>query len=215
MATAISTLVPDVRTHIPEIPSFVAQRQLLRSIREFCEETRGWRSSITLTTTANAATISLAALIPTTTELVDVISLKKTEGGAPVVPRTYVWLDENRTNWRSETGTTAMYYVLDTNNTLRLIPTPSATGTTYYARVAVKPTLSATSLDDVLVNKFREAFIHGALGLMFMIPRKPWSDTQMAAFHTGMFNAAMVSAKAEATDEFQTGIVRKVKYGGL
>lgn len=216
MATAISTLTPDVRVYIPEVPSFVVQRHLLRSVREFCEETRAWRVSGTLSTVAGTATISLSSLLPTTTELVDIISMKNSQGGAPLVPRTFKWLDENITNWRSDSNDTANYYVLESNNTIRLTPTPASTVSgAYYTRIAVKPTISATTLDDVLVNKFRETIISGALGLLLMIPRKPWTDAKMAAYHTAKFESAMAAAKTEAAEEFQTGIPRKVKYGGL
>lgn len=212
MATALSTLVPDIRTHIPELPSFVADRELLRAAREFCEETRAWRANINVTTVASTATYTLS--VPTNTELVDVISMKKSDGSTPVVPRTFKWLDENLADWRTTTSDTANYYVLESNNVVRLVYTPAA-AVTYNTRIAVKPTLSATTLDDVLVNKYREPLISGALGLLFMIPRKPWSDTNLAAFHTGMFNMAKAGARTEAAEEFQTGIPRKVKYGGL
>jgi hypothetical protein len=142
--------------------------------------------------------------------------MKNSSGGAPVVPRTFSWLDENLSDWRSQTSDLANYYVLDGNNTIRLVPTPTTTTANLYSvRVAVKPTLAAITLDDVLVNKYRESLISGALGLLFMLPRKPWTDTRMAGFHTASFEGAMPPARAEAADEFQTGVPRKVKYGGL
>lgn len=213
---AISTLTPDIRTYIPELPGFVVQRHVIRAVREFCEETRAWRTNINLTTTANVSTINLASLLPINTELVDVISMKNSGGGAPVVPRTYAWLDENTSDWRGETNDLANYYVLNGNNTLQLIPTPATTSSNLYnTRVAVKPTLDAATLDDVLLNKYRETIISGTLGLLFMIPRKTWTDLQMAAYHSGRFNEDMKQARSEAADEFQTGVPRKVKYGGL
>jgi len=211
---AVSDLVSDIRTYIPEIPSFIAQRYVLRTIRDFCEQTRAWRKNVSLATVANTATVTVTSLLPTTTELVDVISIKNSAGGAPLVPRTYMWLDENMSAWRTQTSTAAQYYVRESNSAIRLIPTP-ASAVTYNARFAVKPLLTATVIDDILVNKFREVFISGAVGMLLMIPRKPWTDLQTAAAHSGIYGAGLVSAKAEATDEYQTGVVRKVKYGGL
>lgn len=215
MAVALSTLVPDVRAHIPEVPSFIVQRDLIRATREFCERTRAWRVSVSMVTIASSSTISLTSYLPSNTELVDIISMKNSAGGAPVVPRTIVWLDENLSQWRTNnTSTTASYYVRESNTTIRLIPTPASVAT-YNVRMAVKPLLTATTIDDILVNKFRETFISGALSFLFMIPRKPWTDMNAASIHAARFESGMTEAKAEATDEFQTGIVRTVKYGGL
>ena len=215
MAVALSTLVPDLRTDIPEIPSFIAQRYLLRIIRDFCEQTRAWRVSGSITTVANVATVSITGVLPNVnSELVDVISIKNSSGGEPLVPRTIVWLDENLSAWRLDSSTAANYYVRDSNINLRLVPMPASTAI-YNIRIAVKPTLSATTLDDTLANKFREVFISGALSMILTIPRKPWTDLQTAGVHAGRYERGMVDAKAEATDEFQTGIIRKVKYGGL
>jgi len=214
--TALSVLVPDVRVEVPDIPSFVAERQLLRAAREFCEETRAWRVNVQISVTATVATRNIASLLPTNTELVDVVSIKNTGGGRPVTPTTFAWLDTNHANWRSDTDLNAQYYVLDGNNAIRFVPTPSTTTAALYnARLAVKPTLSASSISDVLGNKYDEVLVHGALSKLFLIPRKPWTDANLAQFHMGLFRASFAPARTEAAEEFQTGIPRKVKYGGL
>jgi hypothetical protein len=147
---------------------------------------------------------------------VDVISLKNTDGGTPVKPRTQAWLDKNLSDWRNEENDLASYYMLDSNNTLRLTPTPASTvAAQYYARVAVKPLLTATTVDDVVLNKYDELLIHGALGRLYALPRKPWTDLQLASYHTAQFTLGIPAARTEAAEEFQTGIPRKVKYGGL
>lgn len=213
---ALTTLVPDVRSEIPDIPSFVAERQLLRAARVFCQETRAWRVNIEVSVTQTVAKVVLTSLLPTGTELVDIVSLKNTAGGEPVVPRTFSWLDENLTDWRSDTGPNANYYVLDGNNTMRLVPTPSATTAYLYdARIAVKPLRTAAALDDVLLNKYDEYLIHGALGYLYFMPRKPWTDLNQGQYHQAAFMNSWAQARAEAADEFQVGVPRKVKYGGL
>ena len=212
----LSVLVPDVRMEVPEVPSFVAQRQLLRAMREFCEFTRAWRVNVSVGVTKNVATVNLTSLLPGGTELVDIISMKNADGGAPPEPRTYRWLVKNISDWRSESEPDANYYVLDGNNTVRFMPTPSATTAgKYTARVSVKPLLTATTINDVLVNKYSELFIHGALAYLYAVPRKPWTDASLAQYHDLRFRDGLPSARAEAADEFQTGIPRKVKYGGL
>lgn len=213
---ALTTLVPDVRAAIPELPSFIAERQILRAARIFCEDSRAWRVNITVSVTANVATVNLTSLLPANTELVDIISVKNEAGGQPIQPRTYAWLDENTSDWRGETNVNANWYVLDGNNTIRFVPVPAVTTASLYdVRVAVKPKLSATVLDDVILNKYDETLINGALGRLYLIPRKPWTDASLAQFHEGMFRSAIPAARSEAADEFQTGVRRKVKYGGI
>jgi hypothetical protein len=216
MAT-LASLIPDVQVEIPEIPAFVANRQILRALRDFCEQTRAWRTDIQISTTASTATVDLTALLPTASELVDVITVKNVIGGAPVEPTTQARLDKEHALWRSEEALDAQWYVLDSNNTLRLVFTPSTTvANQYNARVAVKPLLAtATTVDDIIANKYDELLVHGALARLYAIPRKPWTDNNLASFHIGMFNAGIPAARTAAADEHQTGVGRKIKYGGL
>lgn len=212
----LTALVPDVRVEIPEAASFVAERQLLRAAREFLEESRAWRANIQISTVGGTSTVDLSAILPLDTELVDIVSIKNVDGSAPLTPRTFIWMDKNQADWRTETSLNAQWYVLELNNIIRLVPTPSTSiAGQYNLRVAVKPTLTAAVIDDVVVNKYDEVLIHGALSKLYVMPRKPWTDNNLAAFHMNAFRAAFAPARTEAAEEFQTGIPRKVKYGGL
>ena len=142
--------------------------------------------------------------------------MKNSSGGQPVLPTTIAWLDENTSDWRNQEALDANWYVLEDNNILRFVYTPSTTiANKYYARVAVKPTLSATAVDDRVLNKYDETLVDGALGRLLAMPRKPWTDYQLAEYHFVQFESEKSSARSKATDEYQTGVARKVKYGGL
>jgi hypothetical protein len=215
---AFSVLTPDIRVEIPEIPAFVAERQLLRALREFAEETRAWRVNIQVGVIASTATVDITSLLPTGSEVVDIISMKDSvTGGRPVSPTTFVRLDKEHPLWRDEEALNAQGYVLDGNNTLRFVFTPSTTvANKYNVRVALKPILAtALTIDDVIANKYDELLVHGALARLYIIPRKPWTDANLALFHKNIFDAGKQSARTQAAEEFQTGIARKVSYGGL
>lgn len=213
---ALISMVEDVRTSVPSIPNFVATRQLLRAARLFCQETRAWRVDFRVSVTGTVGTVILTAKLPANTELVDLVSIKNTGGGLPLEPRTYSWLDKNITDWRSNEALNATYYVQDGLNTIRLVPTPSTTTADLYdVRVAVKPLRTATTLDDVLVNKYDEVLIHGALGYLCLMPNKPWTDFNLGQYHETQFQSSIPGAQTAATDEFQVAVPRKVKYGGL
>jgi hypothetical protein len=125
-------------------------------------------------------------------------------------------LDINETDWRDQTALTAKWYVLSTNNIIQFVPSPSES-VDYYFRIAVKPTpdLALTEVADVVANKYSELLVHGAKSFLFMTPRKPWTDLQLAQYHEAVFQTGIPDARSEAADEFQTGVARKVKYGGL
>jgi len=211
-----SNLVPDIQVEIPETPTFVAERQIIRAARELCEEARVWRVNFDISTVANIATVSLVSGMPEDTELVDVISIKHEEGGEPLTATTYARMDKDYTDWRSDTDLNATQFVLEANNVIRLYPTPSDTVIdNYHVRVAVKPLLTTAVIDNRTLNKYSELLISGALARMYAIPRKPWTDLKLAGFHRGIFYGSFAAARAEATDEFQTGVARKVQYGGI
>ena len=216
MAIALSELTPDIRAEIPEIPGFVAERYLIRAARDFADFTRAWREDFNVDVVADIPIITFNTLVTSAVELLDVISVKDTLGNTPVTPTTYAKLDRERADWREETDVSALYYVRDGYNSIRLVPTPAESiSNKYYIRLALKPLLTATSFDDTFGRKYDEALIHGALGRLFAQPRKPWTDETRAAFHNAAFEAAKLEARSEAADEFQTGVPRKVKYGGL
>lgn len=214
---AFSVITPDIIAAIPEVPKFVAERQVLRALRDFAEESRAWRVNIELGTVASTALIDLSSLLPTGSELVDIISIKNILGGQPVLPTTFMRLDKDSNDWRTDEDLNARYYVLEGNNTIRLAPIPSTTIVTkYYARVAVKPVLAtATTVDDVIANKYDQLLVHGALAKLFLLPRKPWTDANLAVYHQNLFDLGTDAARTEASEEFQTGLARAVKYGGI
>lgn len=213
--TSTSELVQDIISDIPEVPVFVAGRQYIRALRVLCERSRVWRTNFQLDTIADQASYDVSGYFSPSLELVDIISMKPVGGGEPVRAKTQAWLDENVTSWRSETSSVAKYFVMESNNTIRLVSTPAETATdAYYVRAAIKPTINATDVDDLIHNKFSELLYHGAKAFLFMTPRKPWTDLQLAQYHQSMFELGIPEARAKAADEFQTGVARKVKYGG-
>jgi hypothetical protein len=216
MATVnVSTLVQDIISDIPEIPGFVAARQYLRAVRELCEA-KVWRIDLLVTAIANTPTYDLTALFPTETVLVDLISMKPYDGSTPVKPKTQAWLDTNWADWRDDTALLAKYYVQEDANTMRLVPTPAELVVdAYTVRAAVKPTMDATFIDTLLANRYSELLISGAKAHLFLTPRKPWTDLTLGQYHRANFVAGIPEAESEAADEFQTGVARKVKYGGL
>jgi hypothetical protein len=104
----------------------------------------------------------------------------------------------------------------DTLNQVLIAP---LSGTTYTSglsvRVAWKPTLAATVLDEKLASRYPDALIAGALHRLLSIPNQSWSNGGLAAYYGGRYDLLRDEAKQASTDGGMKGVVRKVKYGGL
>lgn len=212
---SIDVMLPEIHAEVPKLADLIARRALLRSARNFAEETRALRTSFDVDTVSGTPFLDLSAQLPAETELVDVVSIKPNAGGRKLTPTTYAKLDDDTLDWRNRTATVATHYVRDANNTIRLVYTPDATDTAvYHVRAAYKPTLDATTLDDLIINKYDEAIIHGALARLFSQPNKVWSDPNNANYHAAMFMDMKRKATTEAADGYQQNVPRRVQYGG-
>lgn len=114
-------------------------------------------------------------------------------------------------DWRNATGTPE--YVLGGATALTLVPTPDVTGT-LSMEVALKPSPSATGVDDSIFNEYREAIVHGALSRLMMSPKKPYSSPALAQYHQSQFTiltgqAGMRQARNYTRAPLQTSILRR------
>jgi len=87
-------------------------------------------------------------------------------------------------NWRNQTGTPE--YVLGGATALQLVPNPAANGT-LKLEVALKPSPTATGIDDDIFNEYRDAMAHGAFGRLMASPKKPYTQLQLATYHQQLF----------------------------
>lgn len=113
-------------------------------------------------------------------------------------------------DWRNQTGTPQ--YVLGGAAALQLVPTPDVSGT-LKLEVALKPSSTATGVDDSIFNEYREAVVHGALGRLMLSPKKPYSNPSLAAYHQQQFTimtgrAGMRQARNYTRALLQTSIRR-------
>lgn len=64
--------------------------------------------------------------------------------------------------------------------------------------LCVAPGPESTEIQTDLWRRWSEALKHGALERLLAEPKKPWSDTQLAAYHGGKFRDAITKAASEA-----------------
>lgn len=75
-------------------------------------------------------------------------------------------------------------------------------------RVALKPTRSAQTIDDLIFEEYAEIIGHGAITRLALSPGKPYSNSQMAAARNGLYAAGLNVAR----DRAMKGYVRQSKH---
>ena len=213
--SAIATLRALITPLIPQASDIQVDRLLIEVARDFCDVTRAWKRTHTgLTITAGTLEVTLAP--PTDGELVDVAQATL-DGGAPLDKKTQEQLDGIQPLWRTQAGTPGYVMLSDEAlNAIRVAPLPSTTYTAVFTvRAVYKPTLAATTLDDILVSKHSDALVAGTLGKLFIIPGAPWNDNALGAYYTSLYEEKRNAAKQTSADGRMTGVARRVRYGGI
>ena len=80
--------------------------------------------------------------------------------------------------------------------------------------VAVQPTPASIVIDDTVYNNYHETIAYGALARLYAMPRKDWSDINMAAAYSQSFAAGIDDAKRRVEDNHMN-VTRVMSYGGI
>ena len=85
-----------------------------------------------------------------------------------------------------------------------LYPTPVSVAPASLEIYAVlAPKITATTLPDILADRYYEAISEGAKAIVKRMPNQPWSDPARAADHYALFKTKI----AEARIDFEYGLV--------
>lgn len=194
----------------PDLPgcSFVAIDIALRqSALAFCEQSLAWKyEHPSVSVVAGTATY---AFVPPAGAVVHAITYAEFE--AKEIESHAGESNIRIAEWRNQTG--APEYILGGATSLTLAPKPAAAGTLTMI-VVLKPSPTATGIDDVLFNEYREAIVHGALARLMLSPKKPYTNAQLAQYHQQQFTiktaaAGMRTARNCNRAPLQTSILRR------
>lgn len=80
-----------------------------------------------------------------------------------------------------------------------VLPLPDA-AKTYTVRMiyALKPSKTATEMDEVIFDDLEEVIMHGALQHLLVLPNTNWSDRELAAYHSRQFAYQISERRARA-----------------
>lgn len=196
-------IVPD----LPGCPFAVADHALRLAAIAFCEQSMAWRYQHP-DVTVIAATAEYA-FVPPAESVVHTITYAEFEGEAieTHAGESNIMIDD----WHNQTGTPE--YVLGGYTGITLVPTPDVAGTLTMT-VVLKPSPTAIGVDDNVFNEYRAAIVHGALAMLMLSPKKPYSSPNLATYHQQQFTiaagmAGMRQARNYTRAPLQTAILRR------
>ena len=150
----------------------------------------------------------------TDAELVDIVSATLDDN--KLERKTTAQLDAINPKWRTDSGGSDYITLSDDMNDVLVAPLSATTYTSgLVVRGSWRPVLGATTFDDRLVSDYSDALLAGAYGRLYSSPGAPWANGDLAGFYMRSYLEQMADAQQAATDSNMTGVVRKIKYGGL
>lgn len=177
-------LLPLLAPHIPGVPEVSMRQALAASAAEFLGRTHLWREQLDpQTVTPGEATYTLFA-----DAVVESILWARLDGSdlyptdVRVVPALPVAPGRPTHYWRAS------------DTAITLYPTPNAPGE-LDALVALKPTRSASGIEDWIYETWADTIVDGAIWNLANIPHKSWSNLERAQYHKARFDRAAVNAR--------------------
>jgi hypothetical protein len=172
---------------------------LVDAATEFCRKTHAVQSVSQITTTTAA---DYTITVPTGMELSTVLDAWIDEQPLQNVAIENVQASNAFTG--APTGTPMyLYQKTPFASSISLYPAPSA-GSALVVRASFAPLRTATTLDDVLFDKWVSAICAGALAYLYAQPGQPYTNLIQIAPMRAMFDTGVVSA----TNRTSRGAVR-------
>lgn len=210
-----SDFSPELLAAAPECPIPVVTRWVRAAVRELCEQADCYRHEVTQATVTSGTNYVDFGSLPTGTQLHKPIGVSV--DGNPLEATSLRRLGMEYPDWRTLTGTPTHYYrSVDTINRLMLFRTPDATltGTDGLdAELALVPTRTSTSVEDIFADRFYDTIVDGALAKILKIRSALWYNPQLAQMHEYAFLEGVKNARALANGD-DLPKRRLIRYGG-
>lgn len=185
--TDLDAWLPLVVPEVPTCPEPTALAAVRRALRDFCAYTYAWQeTSDPATALAGQAVYDVESPLPQARVLA-IFNLR--HRGQLVTPQTEAELDRCGSNWRTVTALQVRHFVHESFASVRLYPIPNLTEVLSLTdlRVALQPTVTATSVDAMLLDEYGEGIAFGALEYLLRMPGRVWSNPQLANFHRSQY----------------------------
>lgn len=181
---ALADFAKYVRAEVPMCPEIQILDAILRAGIEFCKRTKIMQQVVTLNTVVNTASYDLSLLMTTGSEPDDVLSVRR-DGRELRVSSQY---DALASEIDTVTGMPYSYFLQGRN--LHLVSIPDAIEA-LQVTIKAKPTETATTLPDVIYQRYNAEVAAGAKSFLMMQAGQPWTNLQQAAIYKGVLDSAI------------------------
>jgi len=201
-----------VRLSIPSAANAVIDHSLIRAARTFCKRSKAIREDLDpVDTAANTAVYTLTP--PADHEVEDIAQVLY--DGRELRPISHKDAAKQDPEYRTTNGVPSRY-IYEGANQIRLIGVPtSVLVDAIEVRAILKPTLTATTFHDELLDDHYQAVADGALGVLFLMAGQAWHNPPLAGHHTALADNAADDARVRVSMSKTKGGSGRVRYGGL
>lgn len=199
---------PDVLTSVRGCPQPTVDHHLRRAAIELCTRSRRLKLDMPAFNTV-AGTAEYALAPGAGMETVQIIDAAV--DGVPIDPVRRA-IASTMTDWSTDQGRPSLYLMSGNDETVRLWKTPDAV----YAvtlTLAIKPDQAAVGIEDWFGDRYNDTIAAGALARLMALPKKVWTNPDLALYHNERFEAGVSRACAEAIKDGTSAPLHTKKYG--
>lgn len=209
----LEALLPYLLPDLPGVPDITALQALRLTAIEFCEKTHTWNETldpIPLEDGVNEYELD----VEQGSRINTVMSVWLKD--RPLDPKTTDELGMILPDWQTSKSSRPSYYNAAADiGVLQVYPIPLEPTESIRVRVSYVPTLAATTVPDIVVNRYLDELIHGAKHRLMVAPEKSWSNEGLAVYHRTKFDEGVQSAKIDVLHNYVQGSIRAkpVRFG--
>lgn len=201
-------LFNQVLPDLPQVPEPLVTRAIRNAVIQLCERTRVLRETLpAIDVEADQAEYSIApsqshhALVharnvlfdekPVERKTQDQLDLEWSEAQdrfSYLFYHRHAYTGYDADDWTQASSAQPRYYFEKRPAKIRLVATPSTAITGgLVVTIAVKPQRDATTVEDWLLEDYFREIARGALAELFAIPKKDWTEPQLAEHYRQLF----------------------------
>ena len=209
---SFESLLPEIIPVVPGCTDTLIEQNIRAATIELCEKTEVYQQELDpVTTVQNIFEYDLEP--PSGTSVHKIIWM--TYDGEDLEAITNALLEQRKPKWR-QSGYEGRpeYFVKQAPSLFYIAPVPNETKASgLLLRVALKPTHTATSCSDDVMNDYRDTIINGTIFRLVRLPGREWTDYTGAQIYGSLFNEGIREAEKRGRQS-ASRVARKVRYSG-
>jgi hypothetical protein len=194
---------------LPEVagcPSETARVALMRTADEFCRLTGCWREYQTPINLIDKVAV-YDIDIPNTASCVTVLEVRS--GNRILVPKTMQEINRLAPDWPTAKSQSPAYYNSpDSENAIRVYPTPDLPNEQLIVRATYTPKLASATLPDFLTTRYGPALEAGTKARLTAMRNQQWSDAAFSDRQRSVYDRLREQARIDVIHERVAGTLR-------